>query len=158
VVRRAPDLGVKGTANSLALAILVGGFVLAFSASVVLLITGDPPAYWIGPQTNSPVESLLIVSVPFLLVLCPMEISASHAWKRATKETKESLPKSLADLAAVATILYAVTLRFLNGPLKNTPGDKLAVAILSVVVLLRPFYRSIAEQCLKEGAARALTF
>jgi hypothetical protein len=82
---------------------------------------------------------------------------ASHTWKRATKETKEDLPIFLADLASAATILYAVTLHFLSGPLRNTSGDKLAVAVLSVVVLLRPFYRSIAEQCLKEGPAKALT-
>jgi hypothetical protein len=157
LVSRIPVLRVQGVTRMLAIATLLGCFILCFPATIILLVTDEPPVDWIGPQTSSPIEGLLIFSVPFLLVLVPLELAYSQSWNSASNEIRGSLPPLLANLATATTCLYVITLHYLSGPLKGTSISKLAVAILSVVVLLRPFYKAIAEQCWRLGPIDTLT-
>jgi hypothetical protein len=144
-------LRVQSVTKVVAIATLLGFFVLCLPAAVILLITDEHPNYWLGPQTNSPIEGFLLFSIPFLLVLIPVEVAYSLTWDRASNEARSGLPTLLANLATMTTCVYVFTLHYLGGPLRATPFSKLAVALLSTIVLLRPFYKEIAEQCWKLG-------
>jgi hypothetical protein len=136
--------------------VLMFGFFALFPSSFVLLITGQWPAYWLGPQTSSRTEVLVLILVPSLLVIVPQVVSVRRTWESASKEVRAGLPAMLANLAATATCIYAVALHFASGPVKAVPLDRLVVAILSIIVILRPFYKAIAEECWKSGPAKTL--
>lgn len=153
-VSLAPASRTFGAAGFTQTVFLLAVFGLELPASIILLIAGEPPAYWVGPQTNSPIETILEVAIPYLLILPPRLVSP---WKSAPKDIRENLPTLLADLATGLTILYVLSLHWLGGSLKTIPLDKLAVAIVFVVALLRPVYKVVVVQCWKSELLKTLT-
>jgi len=100
---------------------------------------------------------LLLASVPLLLVVVPEILRRKLVGINVSASTKDALPKELGTAAALATGLYAFTLHFSQGPLARISISQLLFAIIAVVLLLGPFYRSIANVCWERGIAIAFS-
>jgi len=95
-------------------------------------------------------------AIPVLVIAVP-----EHLRKRGRATTpNSSVPAWLAGFAAILTWIFLILLhyggQFMVAALQKTPQGVLSVAAFGVAVLLMPFYRIVAKECLQRGAAVAL--
>lgn len=152
-----PEIGRARAAAVAATALLSASFLFIFPAMVIILINAGPPAYWFGPQTGSWGEFTILISIPSILVFMPRLIAATRPWTETEEDVQVSVSGLLADFAAGLTIVYAVLLHYGNGPLRHSPFDGLAAAIVFTVALLRPLFKAVATQYWRGGATTMLS-
>jgi cytochrome bd-type quinol oxidase subunit 2 len=107
----------------------------------------------LGPLLTGSLQSLLIISVPVLLVTLPNSLRNHLAWQSSSELAQKSIPSLLAAGATVTTGIFVVTLSFNAGPLANLNPGQVTIAALGVVVVLVPFYRWTAKVCWEPGIA-----
>jgi hypothetical protein len=98
------------------------------------------------------IESYLVIAVSFELIIFPAILHERVAWRGAPAAKKKVVLAWLAVTASLSTALYAILLHFHRGPLHRIPLGQLSAAMLFVVVLLLPIYRSVATAFSERGA------
>jgi hypothetical protein len=119
----------------------------AWSTSAVLPLFSSLPA---GERGLGVLEELLLFGVPLLVVTVP---EALHARRRAANLLVSGW---LAGFASAMTAAFILTLHFggiAEANLRTAQLGALSVAAFGVAVLLAPFYRFVAKECLQQGIA-----
>jgi hypothetical protein len=129
------------------------GFIFLFPPFLVFLATnGNSAVFAASGNTGIGVFStVLLGSIPFLLVGLPEILHRMLSWDRVSDSTKGILPCWLAAVAALVTGLYVLLLHFFGGPLAGVALGPLCAALLAALALLTPFYKLIAAACWERG-------
>jgi hypothetical protein len=114
-------------------------------AVLPLFSTLSPSGRWLGL-----LEELLMLGVALLIVFVPDSL---HARGRAARSL---VPEWLAGFASVLTVAFILLLHFggiAEANLRMAQMGVLSVVAFGVAVLLAPFYRIVAKECLQQGIA-----
>jgi hypothetical protein len=106
-----------------------------------------------GGRLLGDLEALLMYGVSLLVVVVPELL---RALGRAAAATSLLVPGWLAGVASVMTAASILMLHFggfAEADLRKTPMGVLSVVTFGVTVLLAPFYRFVAKECLQRGIA-----
>lgn len=126
-------------------------FIIIFSSFIVFLASnGDTaaftladPASWSHPSWLRGLEAITIDTVAVLIVVVPEVAHRALPWRDTSELAKSRITRWLATGAALLTGLFVFMFHFQRGPLAHVHPGPLAVAILFVVALLLPIYRSL---------------
>jgi hypothetical protein len=117
----------------------------SISAVLPLFSTLSPNERWLGM-----LEELCLLGVPLLVVAVPESLYARG------RVASSLVSGWLAGFASVLTAAFIITLHFggiAEVHLRTAQMGALSAAAFAVAVLLAPFYRFIAKECLQQGIA-----
>jgi hypothetical protein len=108
-----------------------------------------PGGRWLGV-----LEDLSVLGIPLLVVALPEYLKARG--RAAAANVSSLVPGWLAGFASALTATYILLLHFggfAEPDLRKAHIGVLSVAAFGVAVLLAPFYRVVAKECLQHGIA-----
>jgi hypothetical protein len=94
---------------------------------------------------------LLLLALPWVVVGVPDQAFKLRLDRGGTGDARRVTVNLITGLSCVLTGIYLVLLHFPGGPLHKIPRGQLVTGILVTVLLVAPFYRSIARICWQWG-------
>lgn len=132
--------------------------VLAFLAT-----NGAASAFWTAynvgaaayPGAVDTIEDILIFLVTLLLFAFPPILHGRKGWREAPESQKNTVLRWLVVAASLITGVYSILLYFALEPVRKVPLNQLCVAVLFVVLILAPIYRSVVKSLSERGVRGA---
>lgn len=128
-----------------------------FASFLVTLVASDRgfSAAWSYFHNNESVvfalEMLLLLTTGWLLIGVPDQAYKSNLDRNGEGCAQRVLIGKIAAIACVLTGIYLYMFHYAGGPLVAVHGGPLIVGIFLTVVLLWPFYKSLARACWRHG-------